>query len=100
MFEQRKWLAPLVGVSLVALAIGAVTINRAYSPPIRLDADLSSRTLTVIENGKPIKTYGIAVGRPSYPTPTGTFTTGDIDWNPAWVPPDDDWARNKKPQAP
>jgi len=100
MFGGRKWLAPAVGVSLVVLAVGAVTINRAYSPSIRLDADLSSRTLKVIENGEVIRTYGIAVGRPKYPTPTGSFRTGDIDWNPAWVPPDRDWAKNKKPQAP
>ena len=45
------------------------------APPIRLDADLGDRVLKIVQNGSVVKTYGIAVGRPSHPTPTGSFTT-------------------------
>ena|ERR1043166_166654 len=97
---RKKWIVPLAGLSVIALGLGAVTITRSYDPPMRLDVDLSERTLQVIENGKTVKTYDVAVGRPKYPTPTGSYTTGDIVWNPSWTPPDDDWAKNKTYQPP
>src|SRR3954471_6358357 len=100
MLPIRKWLVPMLCATGVALGAGAIAITRTYSPGMRLDADLSERTLKVIANGEVVHTYGIAVGRPSYPTPTGSFTTGTIDWNPAWTPPNSYWARNKTPQAP
>jgi lipoprotein-anchoring transpeptidase ErfK/SrfK len=68
--------------------------------PMRLEVDLGARTLKVIENGDVVNTYGIAIGRPSHPTPTGTFRTGQIIWNPAWNPPPTGWARDAEPQAP
>ena len=68
--------------------------------PVRLRVSLSSRELSVIENGNVVRTYGVAVGRPSHPTPTGVFRTGYIDWNPSWTPPPTAWARNKKYQPP
>jgi len=69
-------------------------------PPMRLVVSLSARDLKVIENGDVTATYGVAVGRPSHPTPTGSFETGDIVWNPSWTPPPTDWARNKTYQPP
>jgi lipoprotein-anchoring transpeptidase ErfK/SrfK len=56
--------------------------------------------MKVIEGGEVVETYGIAVGRPSNPTPTGTFHTGAIDWNPSWTPPPSYWARNMEPKSP
>lgn len=67
---------------------------------LRLEVSLSARELKVIEDGKVSETYGIAVGRPSHPTPTGSFRTGDIIWNPAWNPPPVDWAKDKEYQPP
>lgn len=68
--------------------------------PLRLEVDLSSRQLRVIENGDVTRTYGVAIGRASHPTPTGSFRTGAIVWNPSWTPPPTDWAKNKKYQPP
>jgi lipoprotein-anchoring transpeptidase ErfK/SrfK len=65
-----------------------------------LRVDLSERTMALLESGDVVRTYDVAVGRRTNPTPKGTFRTGRIDWNPAWNPPDSDWARNKKPRAP
>src|SRR4051812_27999396 len=92
----------LVALLAVALVFGGYKAYGAYDDPgrMRLDVDLSTRVLKVIEDGDVVKTYGVAVGRPKYPTPTGSFTTGDIDYNPSWTPPDDDWAKNKKYQPP
>lgn len=100
MIARRKWLVPAGFVMVVTLGAGAMAITRAPASGMRLDADLSSRLLKVIVNGKVVRSYGIAVGRPSHPTPTGSFMTGTIDWNPAWNPPNSEWAKNKKPQAP
>src|SRR5438105_1229611 len=91
MFGQQ-WLSALFAVAFV--------FSSGTGPPISLDVNLTSRVLEVIQNNHVVKTYGIAIGRPGHPTPTGTFTTGDIEWNPSWTPPKADWAKNKKPQAP
>ena len=65
-----------------------------------MSADLSTRQLTVMRGGEVVKQYDVAVGKPQYPTPRGTFSVRKIVWNPKWVPPDSKWARGKKPAAP
>jgi lipoprotein-anchoring transpeptidase ErfK/SrfK len=99
---QRKGFVGLVlGPLLVAVLFFTLRSRSAEAgTPLRLEVSLSGRQLKVIENGKVARAYGVAVGRPSHPTPTGSFRTGTIDWNPAWTPPDVDWAKNKKPQPP
>jgi lipoprotein-anchoring transpeptidase ErfK/SrfK len=67
---------------------------------IRLAADLSARTLTVIGANGVIKSFNVAVGRPSYPTPTGTFRIRKIVWNPSWIPPDSKWAKKETAKGP
>jgi lipoprotein-anchoring transpeptidase ErfK/SrfK len=67
---------------------------------IRLAADLSQRTLTVIGANGVIKTFNVAVGTPSYPTPTGNYTIRKIVWNPSWIPPDSKWAKGKSAKGP
>lgn len=89
---------------LVCLAASAATpwfySLVAESPvPLELRVDLSERRLEVRRGGELVESYGVAVGRPGHPTPTGTFTTGRIEWNPRWVPPPREWARKLKPRA-
>ena len=67
---------------------------------VSLRADLSSRTLSVIGNDGVIKTFNVAIGTPSYPTPTGTYTIRKIVWNPSWNPPDSKWARKETAKGP
>ena len=67
---------------------------------ISLVADISQRTLTVRENGEVVKVYDIAVGSERHPTPPGEYSIHKIVWNPAWIPPDRAWARDKVPQGP
>ena len=74
--------------------------HHAAQGGMRIEVSLSARELKVLDGDKVVHTYGIAVGRPSHPTPTGSFRTGGIDWNPAWTPPPVGWARNKEYQAP
>ena len=68
--------------------------------PMNLEVSLSEPELRVIENGSTVVRYGVAVGRPGHPTPTGSFRTGEIVWNPSWTPPPTKWAENKRYQPP
>jgi lipoprotein-anchoring transpeptidase ErfK/SrfK len=96
----------LIGVLLLAapvgygVARGSTEESGAIDAPIRLEVSLSARELRVINHSSTIATYGIAVGRRGHPTPTGTFRTGEIVWDPSWTPPPTDWAANKTYQSP
>ena len=69
-------------------------------PSTRIEVNLSARQLNLVEDGEVVESYGIAIGRPSHPTPTGSFRTGRIEWNPSWTPPPEEWARDKTYQPP
>ena len=57
-----------------------LTIDRANFK-LRLFKDLRWR-----------KTYGVAVGQPGYPTPTGLFSIATKQVNPVWSVPNSPWA--------
>jgi lipoprotein-anchoring transpeptidase ErfK/SrfK len=87
----------------VALVIGLGALRTPVVAPgdaLTMSASLSTRKLTVMRGGEVIKEYDVAVGKPQYPTPRGTFSVQKIVWNPKWVPPDSKWAAGKKPAAP
>ena len=44
--------------------------------------------------------FGVAVGQPIYPTPTGKFTIVTMQRNPWWYPPDTAWAAGASPIPP
>lgn len=93
---------------LVSLPILAIVLSRSYvldrfrgdDPGAELKVDLSERSMSLLEDGEVTRTYPVAVGQPSHPTPTGTFQTGRIVWNPGWNPPNSPWARGEKPRSP
>jgi lipoprotein-anchoring transpeptidase ErfK/SrfK len=90
-------------VLMVAAFITVVPVSHKEPKPaasLALRVDLSARELSVIENGDVTNVYPVAIGKPSYPTPTGTFRIRRIIWNPRWVPPDSEWARDKKAREP
>ena len=88
------------------LLVGLGTAHRTDAaepgddPPVHLTANLSERTLVIQQGDSVVATYTVAVGRDSKPTPTGEFTIRRIVWNPAWIPPDEKWAKSAKPQQP
>jgi hypothetical protein len=88
----------------VAAGVGGVAATPASAEPddpsLSLVASLSGRTLTLSMGDSTVATYPIAIGKSNKPTPRGSFRIRKIVWNPAWIPPDQDWAKNKKPQAP
>lgn len=89
-----------VAVALV-IGLGALRVPvRGPDDALVLSADLTLRRLTVMRGGEVVKEYDVAVGQPRYPTPTGSFSIRKIVWNPGWVPPDEGWARGKRPVPP
>jgi lipoprotein-anchoring transpeptidase ErfK/SrfK len=84
----------------VADSTTAVAAAAAASGPLRLQADVSERRLTILRGDETVASYAIAVGTASDPTPRGNFSVRRVIWNPSWVPPDEAWARKKTAKGP
>jgi len=69
---------------------------------VHIVINIPSTTLTLYENGKPRIRAKVAVGSGIYPTPEDKMTIGHIEWNPWWIPPPSDWAKDdvKTPPGP
>jgi murein L,D-transpeptidase YcbB/YkuD len=103
MNRYRVLLACLVALAAVTGLFAFATRDRAPAEPsrtLRLEVDISERTLTVIERGSVARSYDITVGTPGHPTPRGSYRIDWIVWNPSWTPPDSEWARGEKPVGP
>ncbi|HEX2079766.1 MAG TPA: L,D-transpeptidase [Longimicrobium sp.] len=70
------------------------------SGPFSITVDLSDRMLYVMRGDQVEREYRVAIGQPRHPTPTGSFSVRRLVWNPRWVPPDAEWARNRRPREP
>ncbi len=46
------------------------------------------------------RSFGVATGQASYPTPLGSFTIASKQRYPWWFPPDSDWAEGSQPIPP
>ncbi|HEX5727345.1 MAG TPA: L,D-transpeptidase family protein [Longimicrobiaceae bacterium] len=62
--------------------------------------DLSDRRLYVLSGDEVVRTYPVAVGLESYPTPPGDYRIRRMEWNPSWRPPPSEWARDETPKGP
>ncbi len=56
--------------------------------------DKARFTLTLYNNMEVVKRYPVAVGKPSWPTPSGEFKVISKQKNPAWINPGSAWAAN------
>jgi lipoprotein-anchoring transpeptidase ErfK/SrfK len=92
--------AALVGGKAISQSANDVQVAPADDGPLTLHADKSRRVLTASVGGETVATYDIAVGEGGYPTPSGEFSIRKLIWNPGWIPPNREWARDKVPQAP
>ncbi len=67
---------------------------------LRLDLNVPSFQLDAYEDGVRIRRYRVAVGMRGYRTPRDTFAITSIEWNPWWIPPASEWARDEKVTPP
>jgi lipoprotein-anchoring transpeptidase ErfK/SrfK len=70
--------------------VTADKLARAYPTVITIDRDHFK--LRLFKRLKFSKSYGVAVGQPAYPTPTGRFQISNKQVNPAWTAPNSPWA--------
>jgi lipoprotein-anchoring transpeptidase ErfK/SrfK len=68
--------------------------------PLTMAVSTQKKILVVRIGGTEMRRYSVAVGTKTKPTPMGQFTVKHIVWNPAWHPPDEKWAKGKKPAGP
>lgn len=81
-------------------AISRVVSNDVQPRELGVVVDLSMRQLDIRVDGELYGTYEVAVGQPEHRTPAGTYTLSRVIWNPAWVPPDSEWASDEERKEP
>jgi lipoprotein-anchoring transpeptidase ErfK/SrfK len=59
-----------------------------------------SNKLRYYVNGKLARSFGVATGQASYPTPLGDFEVVIKERNPWWYPPPSPWAQDAQPVPP
>ena len=84
----------LLSIALPSLASNVVT------GPLTMAVSTQKKILVVRIGGTEMRRYSVAVGTKAKPTPMGQFTVKHIVWNPSWHPPDEKWAKGKKPAGP
>ncbi|NPV59260.1 MAG: L,D-transpeptidase family protein [Actinobacteria bacterium] len=83
-------------------------LNIEVTPPEVSDAqvgkvitvDKTNHLLTLYNNMEVEKQYPVAVGMPSWPTPSGTYKVVGKEKNPTWVNPGTSWAATMPPYIP
>jgi hypothetical protein len=68
------------------------TRNLARRYPAIVTIDRAHFKLRLFKRLRFVKSYGVAVGQPAYPTPTGLFSISNKQVNPAWTAPNSPWA--------
>jgi lipoprotein-anchoring transpeptidase ErfK/SrfK len=100
-FKGLVSLALLTGslVPVLGWGAGEAALPRAATE-IRLEVTLGDRQLRVMRGDELVQSYPVAIGQEQYPTPTGDFNISRVIWNPRWVPPESEWARDESPKEP
>ncbi len=65
-------------------------LKRIYKKIITIDR--ATFRLRLFKKFRVIKRYGVAVGMPAYPTPSGLFSIQSKQVNPTWTAPNSPWA--------
>jgi lipoprotein-anchoring transpeptidase ErfK/SrfK len=65
-------------------------LSKAYATIVTIDR--GNFKLRLFKGLRLSKTYGVAVGMPAYPTPTGRYSIANKAVNPAWTAPNSPWA--------
>lgn len=77
-------------VAVLLLFLAILPVHAQIDPDIaspNIVINLPSRTLEFYSGSTLIKVYPVAIGKPSTPTPTGTFSIINKEVNPWWFPP-------------
>lgn len=86
---RTRMAGALIVAVLAADRAGAETLREsvATTPARLLIVSIPDRKLAVIENGAVVAVFAVAVGKPSTPSPVGTFTVINRLANPTYYAP-------------
>jgi lipoprotein-anchoring transpeptidase ErfK/SrfK len=76
--------------AVVKAKVQVKDLARRYGTVVTISQ--SSFRLRLFKRLKFVKSYGVAVGLPAYPTPRGLFSIANKAVNPPWTAPDSPWA--------
>jgi lipoprotein-anchoring transpeptidase ErfK/SrfK len=76
--------------AIVKAKVQPKDLARVYRTVVTIDK--SNFRLRLFKRLKFSKSYGVAVGLPAYPTPSGRFRVTNKAVNPAWTAPNRPWA--------
>jgi lipoprotein-anchoring transpeptidase ErfK/SrfK len=86
-------------ITLRAKAVRAKVTRKSYTDPVVV-IHRGLNKLFLYTGMRPWRTFQVATGQSSYPTPLGRFQIV-VKWrNPWWYPPDSPWAEGEKPIPP
>ena len=85
---------------LTATPVDSSASTRLPIAEVRLEVDVNARQLHLYHGPTLLVTHPVAVGSPEWPTRTGEWHVSQVIWNPEWIPPDESWAEERKPQKP
>jgi len=89
----------ILPILLLFIALPSFAAN-VVTGPLTMAVSTQKKILVVRIGGTEMRRYSVAVGTKAKPTPMGQFTVKHIVWNPSWHPPDEKWAKGKKPAGP
>jgi lipoprotein-anchoring transpeptidase ErfK/SrfK len=76
--------------TVVRPAFDSAAMRRRYATVVTIDR--AHFRLRLFKRFRVVKRYGVAVGQPAYPTPTGLFAITSKQVNPVWSVPNSPWA--------
>jgi hypothetical protein len=106
---MRKRMTMTAAFLLLAVATGSSSgngwerlskVTEVEVTETRVVASLSGKEVHVFRGDRKMRTYPIAVGKETHPSPRGNFLIFQIDWNPDWRPPDNEWSADADYKGP
>ena len=85
----------------VTVPVRVTTPRAPKTPDLLIVIRRGANRLTLYNGTRFVRSFAVATGQPSYPTPLGSFRIVVMAKNPTWYPPtQDDWAKGLKPVPP
>jgi hypothetical protein len=82
---MKTWMFTSLAVAAMGVAMHAIAQQTPMHEPVRqVVVSLEDRKLALIEDGQVKKVYNVAVGKPTTPSPEGTFTIERRVANPVY----------------
>ncbi len=67
---------------------------------VSIVVNIPAYRLDLLDSGRVVARFPVAVGLPDYPTPTGTFLVSRVELDPPGTPPRSPWAAGARPMPP